>query len=64
ERDIQAGGNAGMTTVLPQRGDIAPEDDTGPWQGRVPQSPAPRTSPMSGQKKTPKKKRPTNKKRI
>lgn len=32
ERDIQAGRNAGMKTVLAEWGYIAPEDDTGSWQ--------------------------------
>lgn len=32
ERDIQAGRNAGMTTVLAEWGYIAPEDDTESWQ--------------------------------
>lgn len=32
ERDMQAGRNAGMKTVLAEWGYIAPEDDTGSWQ--------------------------------
>ena len=32
ERDIQAGRNAGMTTVLAEWGYISDEDDTDSWQ--------------------------------
>lgn len=35
ERDMQAGRNAGMKTVLAEWGYIAPEDNTGSWQADI-----------------------------